>query len=391
MQNRQYYLDPYQAEYRTEVTELGLADGHYQVILANTIFYPEGGGQPTDKGFINGIPVLHVYENSDQQVIHVLPEDPGFGRAVCVLDWQQRFYHMQHHTGQHLLSAVFYRKYGIQTMGFHLSEKYSTMDIETGALAKEQLMVAEQEVNHLIQQNLAVKSYFVPTTEAERMTLLRKPPQVDSDIRIVEIESFDAVPCCGTHVANTGEVGIVKVVKTERVRGMTRLYYRCGLEAFKDYQFKHDLVIGLANAFSNSEQDVLARVTAELEQKAELERELRRIKQQLLGYLAHELVAQAQGRLIVHHLDADQGLDAAPLLINEIFSRGRFLVLAAVGSRLFLSHNLEGGKLDLNDLVKKYGAEYGGRGGGKSDFAQVYFPSMGQLEAFIARITEESI
>lgn len=385
MQNRQYYLHPYQTEYSTEVITSNGVEGQYHVVLANTVFYPEGGGQPADRGLINDIPVLHVYETADQQIVHILPQDPGQGEVLCRLDWQRRFYHMQHHTGQHLLSAVFYRKYNVQTMGFHLSEQYATLDLDIAVLTPELLTAAEQEVNRLVQQNLPVKIYFISAAECQQHALLRKQPQVDSDIRIVEIDNYDAVPCCGTHVANTGEIGLIKVIKTEKVRGMTRLYYRCGQEAYRDYQFKHDLVTNLANIFSSSDQDVLDRVMAELERKSELERELKNVKQQLFRYEANGLVAQAKGRVIIHYLDADADIDSAQILIKEILALGHFLVLVSVGNRVFLSHNLED-DLDCGALVKTHASEYGGRGGGKKDFAQVFFPSHDLLQQFVSSV-----
>jgi len=386
MQNRQYYLNPYQTEYSTRIISAQPADGRYHVVLANTIFYPEGGGQPADSGTINGIPVLHVYETADHEVVHVLPQDPGTGQVVCQLDWPRRLYHMQHHTGQHLLSAVFYRIYDIQTVGFHLSTEYATVDLDTAALSPELLTAAELAINQLVQQNLAVKSYFITAAESMNPHLLRKLPQVDTDIRIVEIDGFDAVPCCGTHVTRTGDVGIVKVIKTERIRGLTRLYYRCGREALKDYQFKHDLVANLASLFSSSDHDVLDRVKAELERKSELERELKKARQLLLKHQAEQLVRQAAGNVLVHHLDPSAGVDSAPVLIHEILALGCFLVLAAVENRLFLAHNLEEEDLDCAALVKAFAPELGGRGGGRKDFAQVYFASSEQLEAFVARV-----
>lgn len=386
LQNRQYYRYPYQREYSTRIISSTAEGSEYHVVLANTIFYPEGGGQPADSGTINEIPILDVFETPDHRIVHVLPQDPGRGDALCKLDWPRRFYHMQHHTGQHLLSAVFFRVYSVQTAGFHLADDYATVDLDTASLSPELLKASELEVNKLVQQNLAVKSYFITAAECSEHSLLRKAPQVDSDIRIIEIDGFDAVPCCGTHVSHTGEVGMVKVIKTQRIRGLTRLYYRCGQEAFKDYQFKHDVITSLAVKFSSSDHDVLDRVNGELERKSELERELKKLRHKLLQVEAHQLAGRAAGRLVVHCLPADFGIDSAPVLINEILSLGCYLVLIAVENRLFLAHNLQDSDLDCAGFVKELAPLFDGRGGGKKDFAQVYFPSADKLEGFVSAV-----
>lgn len=384
MQNRQYYLNPYQTVFQAKVTASEKSGDQYHIVLDNTIFYPEGGGQPSDSGFVDEIPVIDVYEQ-DGLVYHVLPELPKSNLVECRIDWQRRFYHMQHHTGQHLLSAIFFREFGYQTWGFHLSEDYSTLDITASDLPDELVKDAEIKVNRLIQADKSIKTYFISESVNQGTNLLRKEPQVDSSIRIVEISDYDAVPCCGTHLSTTGQVGLIKIMKTEKIRGMTRIYYRCGEAAFRDYQDKFETVAKLALMFSSSDQDVLARVTGELERKRELEQNYKTIKQQFLAYKAAEIVSQTESQLLVHHLGHHEDIDTAQSLAREILALGSFFVLITVGNRVLLSHNLNA-EINCGLIVKNHGLPLGGRGGGKKDFAQVYFPSQTELDAFITTV-----
>lgn len=381
MQNRQYYLNPYQVDYQTRVVSAAKIQDNYHVVLENTIFYPEGGGQPADTGFIENIPVLDVYEQQGV-VYHVLPTAPQNNPVNCRIDWDRRFYHMQHHTGQHLLSAAFFREFGWQTWGFHLSDEYSTLDITAGELPSAIIREAELKINRLIQADKAINTYFITDLAEVDPKLLRKEPQVNSEIRIVEIAGYDAVPCCGTHLSSTGQVGLLKIMKTEKIRNMTRIYYRCGERALIDYQDKFDAVSKLALMFSSAEQDVLERVAAELEAKRTAEQELKKVKQQLLAYLAEDLTKQSNGSIIVHHLDSGEEPETAQLLIREVLALGNYLVLAEVNNRVFLSHNLTS-DLNCGEIVKEYGIPLGGKGGGKKDFAQIFFADRAKLQEFI--------
>jgi len=384
LQNRQYYLDPYLKEYRTRVISSRELNGKYHVVLENTIFYPEGGGQPADRGLINQIPVEDVYEQ-DSQVVHVLAEPLHNTEVVCLLDWDRRFYHMQHHTGQHVISAVFYRLHQLQTCGFHLADEYSTVDIAAPDLSEDFLNNVELEINQLIQQDVAIKSFFTSKDQLSQLQL-RKIPQVDSNIRIVEIDSFDAVPCCGTHLSSTGQVGLIKIMKVEKHRDFVRLYYRCGNRAFADYQGKHAIVTYLANLFSSADYDVLNRVNAALDDKRQLEQKYKNLKRTLLQFQALDLVRDTSGKTIVHRLCDDEDATNVQFLINTILALGHYFIVICVSNRVFLAHNLDT-ELDCGKLAIEASNRFGGRGGGKKEFAQVFFPTQEQLEQFINFLT----
>jgi len=221
-----YYSQPWLRELDTRITSQREVEGKYLVVLAETIFYPTGGGQPHDLGTINGIPILDVFEE-DGTVFHVLPVPLEGSSAHGVLDWPRRLDHMQQHSGQHLLSAIFQDEYGYRTESFHLGAEYCSIDITTPDLTRQEQLAAEARANELILEDLPVFTYTLQPEEFGQVPL-RKIPDLPGPLRIVEIQGFDYSPCSGTHVGKTGQIGLLKILKAERYKGMTRVYFLCG-------------------------------------------------------------------------------------------------------------------------------------------------------------------
>lgn len=205
MTKKLYYDSAYIKEWSTTVTAaIEREDGIYMT-LAETAFYPLGGGQPCDTGTIGGIAVLDVVLE-DQEVLHKVAQLPGQTEVECLIDWTRRFDHMQQHSGQHLLSAVFLKLYQAATVSFHLGSEYATIDLDLQELSAEQLAEAEQEVNRKIYQNLAITSYFVTAEEMAKLPLV-KLPKVTEDIRIVEIEGVEHNACGEPMSLRPGRLG----------------------------------------------------------------------------------------------------------------------------------------------------------------------------------------
>lgn len=207
-------------------------DGTY-VLLEETAFYPHGGGQPCDEGRINGVAVLDVI-SEDENVLHKVASPLGEGVVTCEVDWQRRFDHMQQHSGQHLLSAVCRDLYQAMTVSFHLGTDYATIDVEQPELSPLQLATIEREVNQQIYKNRVVSSYFVTEEELAKLPLV-KQPKVTENIRIVEIQDVEYNACGGTHVSSTGEIGMIKLLKAEKQKGHTRIYFKCGYRALQEF------------------------------------------------------------------------------------------------------------------------------------------------------------
>lgn len=195
MTKKLYYDSAYLNEWSTTISgTVEREDGIY-VTLAETAFYPHGGGQPCDTGYIGEFPVLDVVLE-DNEVLHKVAQLPDRAEVNCRLDWSRRFDHMQQHSGQHLLSAVFRDLYQALTLSFHLGSDYATIDIGVPELSAAQMAEAEQEVNRQIYLNRSITSYFVTSEEMARLPLV-KLPKVTEDIRIVEIEGVEHNACGG--------------------------------------------------------------------------------------------------------------------------------------------------------------------------------------------------
>jgi len=375
-----FYEDPYQKELETTITACKKTDGGFLAVLQETIFYPTGGGQPHDTGFINDLPLLDVFEK-DGTVYHLLPEDPGLTKAACRLNWERRFDHMQQHTGQHLLSAIFLDEYGWATESFHLGQEYCSIDLATAALSKKTQAAAEEKANALITANLAVKAYTVGKDDLENIPVRKLPPAVER-IRIVEIDKIDYSPCAGTHVSRTGEIGSLKILRAEKYKGMARVYFLCGGRARRDYGIKHALISELTALFSAPSAELLHRAEAELEQKRSLEHKVQKLQSELLSCKAQEIASAADTSPLF--IDLPQGsVEQAQELARKIFELGSFSLVITVGDRLVLAHNLAD-FCHCGDLVKEKALPLGGRGGGSRFSAQAYFPQPEGLKEFQA-------
>ena len=244
MTEKIYQRDPYCREITARITGKELRDGRFRVRLERTIFCPEGGGQPADRGAINDVPVLGL-ASEDDDIIHILERDPGPGEACLRLDFARRYDHMQQHTAQHLLSQVLVRLFDAPTLSFAIGPDHSSIEIGRAEFKQEETLLLESECARLIFANLPVRIFESDDLSALQ---LRKPPKRQGKIRVVEIQDLDQSACGGTHLKSSAEIGLLKVVKTERVRANIRLYYAAGYRALRDYQLKHEVVQRLQRA-----------------------------------------------------------------------------------------------------------------------------------------------
>jgi len=379
-----YYSQPWLRELDTRITSQREVEGKYLVVLAETIFYPTGGGQPHDLGTINGIPILDVFEE-DGTVFHVLPEPLEGSSAHGVLDWPRRLDHMQQHSGQHLLSAIFQDEYGYRTESFHLGAEYCSIDITTPDLTRKEQLAAEARANELILEDLPVFTYTLQPEEFGQVPL-RKIPDLPGPLRIVEIQGFDYSPCSGTHVGKTGQIGLLKILKAERYKGMTRVYFLCGGRALEDYRRKHEICSELVALLAVPEGEVVERVSADLERRKELEKLVEELRGELLELRARELVSRSEGPFFLELPEAS--IPEAQRLARAVLNLTQALVVINLGERLVLAHNLPAGP-NLGQLIKDQAQPLGGRGGGSPTGAQVYFPDPGRLQEFLGVLRQE--
>ena len=225
-----YYENCHLQEFTATVTACEKTEKGFQVILDTTAFYPEGGGQACDLGFLGSARVLDVQEQGEQ-VIHLCDIPLPVGKAVeGRIDWQRRFDLMQQHTGEHILSGLIHARFGYHNVGFHMGNETIEVDFD-GPIPTEALAELEAAANAAIWQNLPVNCWYPSPEELPNVTY-RSKRALPWPVRIVQIPGFDSCACCGVHVANTGEVGIIKVLSAVKFHQGIRLEMLCGRRAY---------------------------------------------------------------------------------------------------------------------------------------------------------------
>ena len=250
MTQKLFDLNSYVKEFSAVVTacrEDEKKPGEYLVELDKTAFFPEGGGQPADTGTLGGVLVVYVSEKQGV-ILHHCTAPLAVGEPVeGKINWQRRFSHMQTHCGEHILSGIIKKEFNLENVGFHMGKEFTTIDLD-GPMTEEMVEQVEELANQAICENVPVKVYY-PTREELEQIPLRKKPEVEN-LRVVEVTGYDWCGCCGTHVALTGEVGLIKIVDFQRYKGGTRLFFHCGARALEDYRQKHKAIKRLAEGFS---------------------------------------------------------------------------------------------------------------------------------------------
>ncbi len=387
MTERLYYSDSYLRSFTARVIARLELDGRPAVILDRSAFYPEGGGQPADRGALNNVDVIDVISrDDDEEVLHILAAPDVPDAVTGRVDDARRFDLMQQHTGQHILSQAFVEAAAAETVSFHLNpdplDGALTIDLNSAQLTPGQIERAEDIANAIVFENRPVTARFV-TEEELRALPLRRPPKVDGAIRIVTIDNFDWSACGGTHVARTGEVGLIKIVKLEKRGGESRVEFRCGRRALIDYRRKHQLLSQVSSdltiGFWELDQ-AIGRMQAEAKT---MRKQLSEAEARLQQYEAQDLLNSIELRgafgLIVQTWP---GRDAAYLRRMAGLLTGRpktVALLGATGAATALmfarSKDLP---IDLAKLLKETAVQLGSKGGGSPDFAQAGGPAVSE-------------
>ncbi|WP_339306950.1 alanyl-tRNA editing protein [Paenibacillus sp. FSL L8-0435] len=381
MTQKIYYDSAYTREWHTTITgRVDKEDGVY-VTLAETAFYPHGGGQTCDLGQIGGIAVLDV-NIEEGEVWHKLERTPEQNEVHCEIDWERRFDHMQQHTGQHLLSAITLKLTEAMTLSFHLGTEYDTIDVAAAELGANQLTAIEQEVNRQIYRNARINTSWVTAEEVAQLPLV-KQPTVTEDIRIVEIEGVEYNACGGTHVSATGEIGIIKLLKTEKVKGGTRIYFKCGTRALNEFTATQNVLNSIMVKLKTSKDELLERIEKmELEQK-QLQTELNAVKTTNDAYYAEELLAARQG-LVIAQVFEDKSLKDMQSLATKLTAdhEGLVLFVSISEAKVVLAQNGQPPEWACGPFFKGNLGAYQGKGGGSEKIAQAGFASSEDALAF---------
>ena len=273
-----YYQDAYTTRFEATIVERIRQDNKTAVILDKTYFYPTSGGQPFDLGTLQNIPIYNVtVREEDDAVLHWIDTTELWQNEVTgQISWARRFDHMQQHTGQHILSQAFIQVAQAETVGFHLSDNSVTIDLHTGNLNPSQVEEAEHLANQIIWQNRAIHTRSVTVEQAKQLPLRKLPPVRNGRLRLVEIEKFDLSACGGTHVRQTGEIGIIKIVKLERQNNKLRVEFCCGNRALFDYRLKNSIVNQLSTELTTGPAEIVDSVVRNKEESKENRRTLKK-------------------------------------------------------------------------------------------------------------------
>lgn len=375
-----YYNDSFLREWTTTIVERKEQDEQYFVRLAETAFYPHGGGQPCDTGVINDIAVLDVVKE-EEIIWHQVERLPIEDQADCQLNWERRFDHMQHHTGQHLLSATALQLFDAPTLSFHLGQDMVTIDIDRSSFSDAEMTTLEQAVNQRIYNNLAVTSYFVNAEQLAQLPIV-KMPKVTEHIRIVEIEGVEYNACGGTHVAQTGQIGIIKLFKAEKQKGSIRLYFKCGGRALQDYNDSLDILNTLAVKFNTGRKDILERFGKWEEDQQQLKTELEQLRKANDIHEAKQLSSQIQNQQLTHMFEHKTLPDLQRIAANLMAEQPLTVLLATSSEyKVFLAQNGHP-QLKCGAFFKEHLSTFNGKGGGSDLSAQATFTSEADLIAF---------
>lgn len=368
---RLYQDNPYQVEFKARIVEKAMRGQKPAVILDQTCFYPESGGQPQDKGWINDVKVVKVFEEGDR-IIHVLENGIQAESIEGKINWETRFDHMQQHSGQHILSQCFHELLEAETLAFHLGEEFSTLEMGLRKVSDEDLERVESRANEIIYQDREVKIHSLPEDKVGSLPL-RRPPKKKGLIRVVEVSDFDYSACGGTHVRRTGEVGLIKILRWERIRENLRFEFICGRRAFQDYLMKNRILRELSNRLTVHEREVpssVDRLFADLKSQKGV---IKKMREKMAQYEAQEIIESAKGK-ILKKIFTEKTHEEMRFLALNIIRRGDFVVLFGLKGEerghltLACSEKLS---MDMRELVPLVSPLINGKGGGRSSLVEL--------------------
>ncbi|HEX5132525.1 MAG TPA: alanyl-tRNA editing protein, partial [Candidatus Krumholzibacteria bacterium] len=384
------YLDrSYDTAFEAEVISARTReDGTVAVVLDRTLFYPESGGQLPDGGVLGGFTVSDVQEGESESVVHAVhgPIEPG-ARVSGAVDWSRRFDHMQQHTGQHVLSRAFIATGGLHTVSFHMGMETCTIDLDGSGFDAAAVRRAEDLANGVIAENRPIDITTVPVEELDQIELRRKVPEGVRAARIVSVRDFDVIPCCGTHVRSTGELGTIKVLKSERVRQTQRVHFKVGRRAFDDYRDKHDIVAALANQLTTAPPDLTAKVGRLAADAQTAARRAKTLIERLAAAEGPRLAAAAARagdiRLLVHR-DPDPAYVRA--LASEVQGGAKTVAILGADDGTVVCVASRDVELDLATGAPELARELGGSGGGRGGFVQLKLADGTHVEELMTRM-----
>ncbi len=383
---KQFYLEPSRFEGEARVLELREEDGRYAVVLDASLFYPEGGGQPCDLGSIDNLPLRSVTEK-DGEILHWFEEKPGFipGDQVFMnVDGKRRIDHSQQHSGQHLLSAILERKYGIHTLSFHLGLSYSTIDVTAPAMDQDMIEALEDEAEAFIARNHPYVFHVCPPEDPQSFPFRKRLPEGEEEIRIIEIKDYDWVACCGTHVSSAADLRILSVLQAEKYKGNTRLYFVAGARASLLLRRRKEALEAIAASLGTSSEEAATKVDALKARNAILETDRATLVQDTarLEVALRALENRNNRSKTLLFTLYDKGAEAAFETVKAGANSGYSTIALSVLDKTVCVMVPQARSANLVKSLKALLAEHKGRGGGAGNNFRATFDSPDTAKTF---------
>jgi alanyl-tRNA synthetase len=391
---RLYYDDAFEKEFTARVmhcevlppdVKSGITGTVWGLILDRTAFYPTSGGQPHDLGKIGDANVLDVRDEGDE-ILHLVDRRPADPDANCCLDWPRRLDHMQQHTGQHLLSAMFQERFGLPTVSFHLGSEICTIDLRGPEPTPQILEGAERAANQVVFEDRPVTVRYGTADQLSRLGV-RKELDRKGILRAIEIERADLQPCGGTHVKRTGQIGLVLVRRCTKVRQDWRVEFICGRRAERAARQDFQLLRQTAEQLSCAPEDLVSAAARALAERDANFKNARAVVQRLAeaeATLALQTApAEANGFHVVSRVFEGVPADYLGFFATAFAkSEKTIALLAAEDGHLLFAQHPSAGK-DMSALLRQVMEKVGGKGGGTRDFARGKLPDASKVRQVI--------
>lgn len=363
-----FYEDSHIREFEAKVLSCQPEGDYYKVVLDRTAFFPEGGGQYGDVGYLDDVKVTDTREK--EGVIYHKTDIPfEEGQTVCgKLDWSVRFERMQQHSGEHIVSGIVHRRYGYENVGFHLGDECCTMDFN-GPISKDELKEIEKEANKAVFENLDIFVTYPTKKELADMEY-RSKIEIDGQVRIVTIPGYDVCACCAPHAKQTGEIGLIKLVNIMNYKGGERITMLCGSRALEDYDIKQENARAIGAMLCEKENEIASAVERLKTEQGSLKSKVAQLQQKLLSYKAEEIELQEH---ITCVFDEELTGNGPREFMNLLLERGAkvcavFAGTDKLGYRYVIGSRTE--DVDVRPLSKMLNEKFQGRGGGKPQMVQ---------------------
>lgn len=363
-----YYADSHLWEFDATVISCADCGDTFEVVLDKTAFFPEGGGQYGDKGYIDSVEVLDTKEK-DGQIIHITTSPLCEGASYHArLDASERFDKMQQHTAEHIISGLVNKIYGYNNVGFHLGPERTTLDFD-GALDAVQIAEIELQANEAVFSNIPVKAY-IPTKDEESLINYRSKIEIDGDVRLVEIPGYDICACCAPHVKTTGEIGLIKIIDSVAYKGGTRLTMLAGYRALTDYKNMLNQVSRLSNLLSVPKTDVAAAAEKLIADSNTLRYEIIKVQEDALNLEIDDIINGSSDGIALKISDQID-MNVARRFVNNLVDKGARVAAIFVRMSEDEYRYIIGSKeIDLKEKTPLINASLNASGGGKPNMIQ---------------------